>query len=187
MDTTRVVLALGAALLASAAGWTATQESAEVMRLRQEVDSLRYRLDFEVQQLRQRVDSLESGPGRVDPRPAPGPEPAPVEPRPPVAGTRAPEFTARRFVVEDERGRIRAIVAVSDIHGPMLGLLDEQGELRALLSQSGPDDVGLRLLGADGLERVTLELEGGEPVLRLRDSRGGEREVRPDSLPGGAR
>lgn len=177
MNTTTGLLTLGAFALASAMGGLAPQDSQQVTRLSQEVTSLRNRLDFEIRQLQQRADRVETRLDALDRgSPVPVPPIQPIEPtRPPAAGTRsAAEFTARRFVVEDGEGRIRAVLAVSDIYGPMLGLLDEEGALRVLLSQRQPDTAGVAVLDSDGTARIRLSLEADEVRLRVVDDRGNE-------------
>lgn len=178
MHATRTTLVLGLALLGPAAGWVAAQESVALMRLDQQVASLRAQLDFETQQLRQRIERLEEGVRRRD---GPGPlQPLPGPVPPAVAGTHsAAEFTARRFVVEDAEGRIRAVLADSARYGPMLALLDESGDLRVLVAQGGPDSAGLEVLDAAGASRIRLSLEDGEPALRLYDGQGRETQVAP--------
>lgn len=177
MNTTTGLLTLGAVAVASALGGLAPQDSQQVARLTQQVDSLRNRLDFEIRQLQQRADRVEARLDALDRgSPVPVPPIQPIEPtRPPATGTRAAaEFTARRFVVEDGEGRIRAVLAVSDIYGPMLGLLDEEGALRVLLSQQKPDTAGVSVLDSDGTARIGLLLEQGEVRLRVVDDQGNE-------------
>jgi hypothetical protein len=66
----------------------------------------------------------------------------------------------RRLVVTDAAGNARAVLAVSEIYGPMLGLLNVHGDVVALLS--APED-GPRLELFDGAatRRVLLGLEDG--------------------------
>lgn len=103
-------------------------QDASGAQLRLELQNLRYALDLEIRQLRSeserlrlRVQELE----RLRGLPTAPPTADPAE----GSRTADGEFLARRFVVTDEEGRIRAVLGVSDLYGPALMLLDEQGGL----------------------------------------------------------
>jgi len=82
---------------------------------------------------------------------------------------------ASEFVLEDEKGKVRAVLGVikdapglGRFYGPVLSLFDENGELCVVLhgTAGGP---GLRLFDAAGKERATLGVGKDGPALRLND------------------
>lgn len=104
-------------------------QDASLSQMRLDLQNLRYQFDLETRQLRgqverlqNRLQALESG------RPLPLPDPGTTY------GGGSEEVVARRFVVEDEQGRIRAVLGMSDRYGPMLALLTEEGDLGSLTS-----------------------------------------------------
>lgn len=107
-------------------------------QLRLELQNMKYQYDLQLRQmeagigrLTERVRYLETA--RVgDSLARHAAPPSPRSDSEPPEGDRGPEFRARRFVVEDGAGRVRAVLGMSDAHGPMLALLDEGGQIGAL-------------------------------------------------------
>ena len=102
---------------------------------------------------------------------------------------RPTEVQARKFVLVDESGQTRALLAV-DEDGPRLSLADENGKTRAELSvvkagpalnlsdKNGNARAGLRVLkdgpvldmdNGNGKTRALLAVEEGGPAMRLYD------------------
>jgi hypothetical protein len=82
----------------------------------------------------------------------------------------AVEVRARKFVVVDKNGNLRAILALAKT-GPMLGLGDENGKLRTALGLS-KDGAKLSLRDENGKTRARLSVDqGGQPGLRLLDEK----------------
>lgn len=82
-----------------------------------------------------------------------------------VAGTRSREVRARQFILEDENGHTRAVLAVSK-DGTALELLDENDTPRAQLMviKEGPT---LTLRDEKGRPRIQLACAVGRPGLSL--------------------
>ena len=78
------------------------------------------------------------------------------------------EIRARSFVLEDEKGDVRAGLIVDKDGSPGLRLYDENGETRAAL-KDGP---GLSLYDENGKTRATLGVVKGGPGLVLLDENG---------------
>ncbi len=138
------------------------QESAAMMQLRQEVNNLRFRLDYETSRLQRMIDDLQRQVRqRVQPlasiAPLPAPRPVPFE----VSAT-----SAQRLRVNDAAGRPRGAITVSDRFGPMVALMGPSGDVEAMLSvpSSGPR---LELFDRAGRPRIVLALDDGTPELRL--------------------
>lgn len=173
MKQVPLAMALAAALAYVVAGPGAPDQDA--MRLQQEINTLKYKLDYETDRLERRVETLERQFRQSEfrqsvPRVARAPLVVPV----PLGN----ELTARRLVVTDAAGNARVVLAVSERYGPMLGLLNQRGDVVGLLSAP---ETGARLELFDGgaTQRVFLGLEA-DAVLELRDA-AGEVSVR---LPG---
>jgi hypothetical protein len=83
----------------------------------------------------------------------------------------APKVVARSFVLVDENGKTRAVLAgVKD--GPALGLYDENGKTRAWLDV-GEDGPGLTLYDENGKGRAMLAVgKDGPGLLGLYDENG---------------
>ena len=139
----------------------------DLLRLQQEVNSLKFQLKYETDRLERRLEGIERQARQAELRtPAPlvaAPQRAPVPPP-------GDELTVRRLVVTDALGNARGVLAVSDVYGPMLGLLNVHGDVVGLLA--APDS-GARLELFDGaaVPRVLLGLDG-EAALELRGSDG---------------
>jgi len=88
----------------------------------------------------------------------------------------AKEIRANNFIIEDEKGELRAALGMSK-DGPCLIMSDENRKMRALLSVS-QNGTGLVLLDGNGKTRVGLGVpkESG-PCLELNDENGKNRAV----------
>ena len=140
------------------------QESAAVMQLRQEIGNLRFRLDYETNRMQRLIDGLQRQVRQNDPRPIPS-VPLPVrapEPAPSTVGS----GVGQRLRIEDDAGRPRAALTVSERFGPMMALMGGSGDVEAMLSvpAAGPR---LELFDRAGRTRIVLGLEEGKPELRL--------------------
>ncbi len=157
--------------LAASPASTVAQDSFALSRLQQELNSVRFKLEFESDRLSREVESLRSRLQNVEYRgqgnstlPRPQPRPTPV----PDAGN---ELTVERLVVSDSEGRVRIVLGVSDRFGPMLGLIDEHGGVRGML-MGAADGARLELYDGAGGTRLRLGLEPQQPTLELFDERG---------------
>ena len=77
---------------------------------------------------------------------------------------------ANRFILEGEKGEVRAVLGVIK-DGPGLALYDEKGKPHALLSMT-VDGSGLVLADANGKPRVSLSVIKDGPTLSLNDTNG---------------
>jgi hypothetical protein len=83
------------------------------------------------------------------------------------AGGTAKEIRAKKFILEDEKGKVRTILAMSPI-GPILGMYDENGKTRATLGM-GKDGSALFLGDEKGKHRAELGMAKDGACLVLRD------------------
>jgi hypothetical protein len=83
---------------------------------------------------------------------------------------RARKVEAERFLLEDETGKVRAMLMV-DKDGPGLFLYDENGKTRFGASVD-KDGSGLGLLDENGNPRVALVVGTDGPILTLTDENG---------------
>ena len=80
---------------------------------------------------------------------------------------------AEQFVLVDKKGQIHAILGLTNLGKPSLGLWDDEGKNRVILGFLSEDEPGLGLNDADGVRRVNLKLdERGDPVFVLYDQAG---------------
>ena len=80
---------------------------------------------------------------------------------------------AEQFVLVDGKGQIHAVLGLTNLGKPSLGLWDAEGKNRVILGFLGENAPGLGLNDADGVRRVNLQLnEMGEPIFVLLDERG---------------
>lgn len=159
---------LAAVVLVGMAALVVQAPDQETVRLRQELDSLKFRFDYETDRLERRVESLErEAARRPTGAPLPTPTPAPLI----VPAPNADEITVRRLVVTDDEGRVRGVLAVSEIYGPMLGLLDEFGDVMGLFA-AGADGARLEIYDGSAASRLELGLLDGEAAIRLHDAAG---------------
>ena len=114
----------------------------------------------------------------------------------PAGGTAINEVRAKRFVVEDENGKVRAVLAVFK-DGPGLTLADESGNPRAMLimGKGGPaltlsdengkvraglnatkETAGLTLADENGKNRAALVVGKNGPRVGLSDDKGKTRD-----------
>jgi hypothetical protein len=77
------------------------------------------------------------------------------------------EIRAKKFVLEDENGKMRATLAMAE-NGPMLSLSDENGKIRAALKVADGKP-SLSLHDVDGKERASLMVGTLGPYLTLYD------------------
>jgi hypothetical protein len=77
------------------------------------------------------------------------------------------EIRAKKFVLEDENGKIRATLAMTE-NGPMFSLSDENGKTRAAL-RVAEDKPSLSLHDVSGKERASLMVGTLGPYLTLYD------------------
>ena len=103
-----------------------------------------------------------------------GSEPPPTQAaRAGMIVTGAKEIRARKFVLEDDSGKVRASL-LTDKDGPMLSLYDENSETRAILA-ADKDGPMLSLYDEKGKPRVGLFADKNGPCLRLYDKDGKSR------------
>ncbi|NKB88881.1 MAG: hypothetical protein GKS06_11745 [Acidobacteria bacterium] len=140
----------------------------DALRLRQEFDSLKFQFNYETDRLERRIETLERELARIPPasplRPS---QPAPIL----VPTPSADEIAVRRLVVTDDEGRIRGVLAVSEIYGPMLGLLNEHGDVVGLFA-AGDAGTTLEIYDDAAGQRALLGLVEDEATLQLRDAEG---------------
>jgi hypothetical protein len=167
MKSFSLVLAVGAlvALISGAAAPT----NQDVTRLQQELSNLKFRFDYETDRLERRLETVERQfqqvQNRVSTPLGTAPAPAPVAPLP-----TGDELVVRRLVVTDAAGNIRGVLAVSEVYGPMLGLLNRSGDVVGLFA--APEGGSrLELFDAAATSRVLLGHEGGAGLV-LRDAAG---------------
>ncbi|MBN2592078.1 MAG: hypothetical protein JXA81_01120 [Sedimentisphaerales bacterium] len=77
------------------------------------------------------------------------------------------EIRAKKFVLEDENGKIRATLAMTE-NGPMLSLSDENGKTRAAM-RVAEGKPSLSLHDVNGKERASLMVGTLGPYLTLYD------------------
>lgn len=79
----------------------------------------------------------------------------------------APTFKrvrAKAFILEGERGEVRARLAMTE-YGPMFFLFDDQGRFRAVLGVNADNEPGLRLLDDQGRTRAGIAVRKEGPLL----------------------
>ncbi len=140
------------------------QESAAVAQLRQEIGNLRFRLDYETNRVQRLIDDLQRQVRQNDLRP-PRSAPLPTLTQAPMPAATS-SASDRRLRVDDDDGRPRAALTVSERFGPMIALMGPSGDVEAMLSvpSVGPR---LELFDRSGRTRIVLGLENGAPQLRL--------------------
>ena len=88
------------------------------------------------------------------------------------------EIKARRFVVVDAQGKLRALLGVGDDGTPELSMSDVQGELRASLHVAADGRPTLRMSDAQGKSRALLGVTAdGSSALGIFDAQGKSRAV----------
>ncbi len=88
---------------------------------------------------------------------------------------------AEQFLLVDKKGKIHAILGLTNLGKPSLGLWDEEGKNRIMLGFLRDGVPGLGLNDAQGGRRINLQLAvDGKPALILFD----ETEQRIWSAPG---
>lgn len=85
-------------------------------------------------------------------------------------GSERKVIAANKFILEDERGRKRAVLAI-DKDGVSLALFDENGKLRALLDTSN-NRPGLALYDENTNTRAVISLDKDNANLSLHGKRG---------------
>jgi len=91
-------------------------------------------------------------------------------------GAARKEVRAKAFLLEGERGEVRARLAMTE-YGPMFFLYDDHGDFRAVLGVNKDNEPGLRLLDDQGRTRAGLAVRKEGPVLVFFDGQSNKGRV----------
>ena len=98
---------------------------------------------------------------------AAAPRSSPSSPVPTPIPRTAGELHAKRFVLVDDAGKVRAVLGAATGADVSLGLFDNEGKLRSVLMVDADGIPRLELLGTDEMRRVVLSVLKGRSGLAL--------------------
>ena len=66
---------------------------------------------------------------------------------------------AEQFTLVDRKGRVHAILGLTNLGSPSLGIWDEEGKNRVIIGFIGKDTAGVGLNDANGTRRANIQVD----------------------------